>query len=704
MNNDFYYDSGLEENDFNGDSLQYINNDNKDKYNNHLESWIEFNNRVLNESLRPSNPIMERLNFIGIADSNMDEFIRTKFNDHKGLKKLIDISTAKIEDAYEKTIEELKEKYNIAILHPSELKEDSLMYIKLKKIFRAKLFPLIQPLLLTDQLPMPDMDDGGIFLVTKLENEQREVSGIIKLPDTELIKIDIKHPKYKEVYCVNNEIIEEFVSSFYRGTKIIWNKQFRVYRKIDSLYGESDNTNYLNSIKQQLNKRKTAKVMLVDVTSNIKGIKSVLGSTKKRIRKYPYGLSYLKNAKDIIKYTDEMIYNKVKPRNPIDFIDDSIFDTLSEKDVLVHFPYQDFKLSTVRLLEEAAVDPKVKSIRQTLYRVSKESRLIKALIKAANNGKQVVVLLELKAKMDEQHNIELTEKLRSAGCNLVFGPIEIKTHAKTTLIIREENGKLVKYCNISTGNFNEATAKIYEDFSYFCKESKKFKIGQDLLELFNYLGGFSELHTTNELLISPFGFRIGITEEIDKCIQAKKENPDIPVEIFIKCNSFTDVPMCDKLYEASSVGVKIKCIIRGMCIIKPGIKDLSDNIEVISIVGRYLEHSRIYQFTIGDNMNTYIGSGDLMPRNLDHRVEVLIPIKAKDIKNHINNILNKYYEDNTNSYKLIGSTYNNPIDISKNYNNESDQDISIPENIKEPFSIQNYFIDYYKKLEKSIIK
>lgn len=691
----FYYDAGIEE-DFNEDDLLQIPIENADRYNDAIKSWVQFNERVLNEADRKSNPIIERLNFIGIADSNMDEFIRTKFKDNKGSRKMIYESTIKIEDVYEKTINELKENYGIAIIHPSELRFDSKMYTKLKKIFKEKIYPLIQPLLLTDKLPMPDIDDGGCFLVSKLEADEKEISGIIKLPDTELIELKVDHPKYRHVYCINIEIIEEFIPVFYKGAKINWNKQFRVYRKIDSLYGQQTDTNYLNSIKAQLSKRKTAKVMLVDVVTNINGIESVIGSSKKRLRKYPYGLSYLKNIKDIIHYNDSMVYDKAKQRTPIAFMNDNIFDILSKNDVLVHFPYEDFKLSTVRLLEEAAIDPSVRSIRQTLYRVSKESRLIKALLKAASNGKQVVVLLELKAKMDEQHNIELTEKLRSAGCNIVFGPLEIKTHAKTTLIVREEGDKLATYCNISTGNFNESTAKVYEDFSYFCKSRKKFKIGQDLLDLFNYLGGFSELDKSNELLISPYTFRNNITKELDRCIEAKKNTPEKDVEVFIKCNSFTDVKLCDKLYEASSVGVKVKCIVRGMCIIKPGVEGLSDNIEVISIVGRYLEHSRIYQFKIDKEIKSYLGSGDLMPRNLDHRVEVIIPVVNKDIKNKINTILNNYYKDNTNSYKLINDTYTKPDDdLILNKTKETEKNL---------FSIQQYFIDEYKKLEKSVIK
>lgn len=667
-----------------------------DRFNNYLLSWLEFNKRVLNEAKRKSNPIVERLNFIGIADSNLDEFIRTKFRDNKYLKNDIYNITTDIEKTYDQTMEELKDEYGIAIVHPSEMDSTEAGYHnKIKKVFQEKLYPLLQPLQLTNELPMPDIDDGGLFIVTKLEKDGEAISSIIKLPEVELIEINYKGSKYKKVYCINTDLVEQFIPLIYKGSKVIWSKIFRVYRKIDSLNGTKEN-NYISSIKDQLKERKNAKVMLVDIVHNINGIKSVVGKAKKRYRKYPFGLSYLKNIKDYIDVKSNMVYEKAKPRVPVDFMEDSIFEVISESDRLVHFPYEDFRLSTVRLLEEAAVDKKVKCIKQTLYRVSKDSRLIKALIDAANNGKQVTVLLELKAKMDEQHNIELIEKLKSSGCNLIFGPVELKTHAKVTLVIREENGKLHQYCNIATGNFNESTAKVYEDFSYFCKDRSKFKIGKDMMELFNFLAGCTMLDKTNELLVSPFNFRSTIEEEIDKCIEYAKTTPDSFCGITIKCNAFTDKQIAEKLYEASSAGVIVKCIIRGMCILLPGNEEFSKNIKVISIVGRYLEHSRIYQFQRGMETNTYIGSGDIMPRNLDKRVEVLIPIKPKSIRNKISGILLNYFNDTTNSYKLVGSTYSIPVDIE---NNESED-----ENKENPFSIQNHFINEYKSLEKLSIK
>ena len=474
----------------------------------------------------------------------------------------------------------------------------------------------------------------------------------------------------------------------YRGKNIENTYMIRALRRIDSLTAGHDN--YLNYIKQQIKSRDSAMIQMIDYCGSYSGLKGLITNKEnKRRRRYVYGLSYLKDIKDYINYTDDMVYPKARPRTPVSFVGESIFDILSEKDVLVHFPYESFDLSTIRLLEEAANDPNVIAIKQTLYRVGQDSPLINALIRAAKKGKQVIVLLELKAKMDEENNLKLTDKLKDAGCNVIFGPIDIKTHAKVTLVIRQENDKIAKYINISTGNFNDKTAKIYEDLSYFVKERRKLKIGTDLIDLFNYLGGNSKLSDFNDLLISPETFRPKIEEEIDKCIKSKEINPNANARIRMKCNAFTDPRIAQKLYDAAKVGVEIILIIRGMCIVKP-----VENITIFSIVGRYLEHSRIYEFTYSGedmkmNLDQFIGSGDMMPRNLDYRVEVIVPIRTKPIKKTITSILDTYSLDNTNSYRLnIDGIYNYPDD-------------SISEENK--ISAQDTFITQYKELEEKEI-
>lgn len=677
-----------------GDSdydIQNIENENTDPINNDffddLESWMKFNQRVAYEGCRSSNPILERLNFIGIADSNLDEFIRTKFNKKRGntkiLKKLIQEQTEFIENQYDILLDELREKHRINITTISTLIDNPDAYKSLKSEFKKNIYPILQPLVMTEELPMPNLSDGATFFITKFEDNK---TCIVRIPDTRLIKVKgVK--EYDQTYVTIEDVIHEFIRTLYRGKKIQNTYMIRALRRIDSLTAGHDN--YLSYIKQQIKRRDTAIIQMIDYCGSYNGLKGLITNKEsKRRRKYVYGLSYLKDIKDYIDYTDDMVYPKAKPRTPISFVGESIFDILSEKDVLVHFPYESFDLSTIRLLQEAANDPQVLAIKQTLYRVGQDSPLISALIKAAKNGKQVVVLLELKAKMDEENNLKLTEKLKDAGCNVIFGPIDIKTHAKVTLVIRQEDNKIAKYINISTGNFNDKTAKIYEDLSYFVKERRKLKIGTDLTDLFNYLGGYSKISEFNDLLISPETFRPKIEEEIDKCIKSKEENPDSNVIIRMKCNAFTDQRIGNKLYDAAKAGVKVFLIIRGMCIIKP-----IDNIEIISIVGRYLEHSRIYEFTYFNNgkqvVDQFIGSGDMMPRNLDYRVEVIVPIKTKPIKNSITNILDIYEQDNTNSYKL-----------------QSDGSYSYPaENIEKDkeFSAQETFIKTYKIMEKEIV-
>lgn len=644
-----------------------------------MKSWLQFNRRVINESNRSLNPIGERLKFIGIADDNLDEFIRTKYRANIGLKKEISDQTKEIEDSFSLVMTELKESYNIEILSIQKVFEHKKDYKKLKEYFKKEVYPLIQPLVLKDELPLPAINDGGTFIVTKLECESVSLSGIIKLPDNELIKIS------DGKYVFMDDVIIEFISFFYKGYSIIWNKEFRVFRRIDSLSANS-NCNYLNNIKSQLDNRTNAEILMVDINDNISGIEMLVGDAKKRKRTYPSGLSWLKNANNFFNLDDALLFPKVKPRQSSQLpLGRSMFEIISKGDILLHFPYESFEGSTVRFLEEASEDPNVLCIKQTLYRVSKNSPLVIALINAAKSGKQVVVLLELKAKMDEFNNLEIADKLKSAGCDVIFGNIQLKTHAKVTLIIRKESSGIVKYANISTGNFNESTAKVYEDLSYFCKERKKFKVGEDLLELFNHLGAYSNLSKSNELLIAPKNFRSQIESSIDKAIEYKTNNPDNVAQITMKTNSFTDAQMTTKLYTASNAGVKIRLIVRGMCILKPGIPGLSDNIEVISIVGRYLEHSRIYEF-ITDKHEVYIGSGDIMSRNLDHRVEVITPIMQEEIKKDISDMINDYFKDDVHSYKLL-----------------SDGEYTYP-NDKGEFSIQNKLIEKYKNKEKLMLR
>lgn len=646
-----------------------------------LDSWLNFNARVINEAKRSINPILERFNFIGIAESNLNEFIRTKFSLNKGMKKKITEQTKVIESTFDSLKEELLTKYGLSFVTMNDIRDDKKAYYGLKEEFKKNIFPLIQPLILKNELPLPRLDDGGTFIITRLADSVNEVTGIIRLPEISLLKVKGSGSKK---YITNEEVIMEFIGNFYRGKTILWNKMFRVYRRIDSLSIDI-NDNYIDGIRSQLYNRSSAEIVMVDIDSDIEGIESITGDARKRKRHYVGGLTYLSSVKDIIDRDDNMVFSKAKPRKPIAFSkSESMFDTLTKGDVLVHFPYESFEKSTIRFLEEAARDPNVVSIKQTLYRVSKNSRLTKALIEAAKSGKQVVVLLELKAKMDEYNNLKIADQLKEAGCHIIFGDTSMKTHAKTTLIIRKEGSKLAKYVNVSTGNFNEKTAKIYEDISYFAKDRKKFRCGDDLLELFTHLGGFSDVKVNNELLISPINFRSKIIEEIDNCIKHSKES-----SIVMKMNSLTDHRIAEKLYEASNAGVKIKLIVRGMCILIPGVNGQSENIEVISIVGRYLEHSRIYEFKYNNQHNVYIGSGDMMPRNLDYRIEVVAPIINPSLKLHLSELLKQYFKDNMNSYKLNSEgTYICPSDSL---------------NLKS-FSVQNELIKHYKKVEKSIIK
>lgn len=658
----------------------------EERYYDELISWLKFNNRVINEAKRKINPILERFKFLGIADSNLDEFIRTKFRGGKKYKKLISEQTYEIDSLYESLKEELFNQ-GIKIISINDIKNNSELYDKAKKKFINLLYPVIQPLILAKDLPLPIIDDGGSFIISKFKTNERETSGIIRIPETTLIKID------KDSYIPSDEIILEFINIFYQGKTISEQYCFRVLRKVDNLY--ADEMDYLSGIKKQLKDREKAEIIMVDLnfTGNI--LKEYLDdNTKKRKRTYVFGLSFLKDIHDLIEeYPNTMAYPKAKPRVPVAFVGQSFFKVLSKEDVLIHFPYQDFQKSSVKFIEEAAKDPKVIAIKQTLYRVKKDSPIIKALCEAAENGKQVIVLLELKAKMDEKNNFEIASLLQNSGCHVIFGPVAMKTHAKITLVIRKEKDEISKYVNISTGNFNDSTAKQYEDISYFAKDHSKLKPGMDLCTLFNYLGGCSELTENTDLLISPISARKRFEQEINNCINSIKTHPEYLPKIIIKCNAFTDTQMADKIYEASDNGIDIDLIIRGMCIVKAG-TEIGKNIRCRSIVGRYLEHSRIYVFQyINDKgketTTVIIGSGDMMTRNLDYRVEVFLPIKNKSMKEQILELLNLYLSDNTHSYILSETgDYIIPAD-------------DLNEN---SIDIQNTLISKYKELEKNLLR
>lgn len=616
-----------------------------------LESWLLFNQRVLNQAKRRSSiPILERLNFVYIANNNLNEFIRTKLSWNKDLRKKVLDQTLDIEKTYDSIRNELYNKCNINILTKEDIGTYDGYEKFLKKEFMKSIYPLLQPLIVRNQLPIPNIDDDASFILTNMKQKDGDITCILKIPESYLIEIPntkvVSFNKKMEngsTYISSDDVILYFINKVYHGKKIVDSKLFRIYRKINSLNIPLE-SNYIKGIENELKNRKVSDVMMIDSETKIKKIEKICKCNKTRIRKYPGGFNFLANLYDI-KHTPDMVYEKHDPQTPKEFVEnESMFDIISKGDVLVHFPYDSFELSTIRLLQEAATDPNVLCIKQTLYRVSKKSKLTKALIQAAKAGKQVTVLLELKAKLDEENNLKLAKELEKAGCQIIFGPTTMKTHAKVLLIVRKESGKIQKYLNISTGNFNEKTAKIYEDISYFTKDTKKHPLGMDACNLFNHLGGFSDIRKRHEMIIAPNDFRKKFEEEINNLISSKSRKK----EIIWKCNAFTDTKMTDLIYKAADKGIKVKLIIRGMCIVKP-----TKNIEIISIVGRYLEHSRVYRFSDESDSRVYIGSGDIMPRNLDNRIEVLIQVYDAKNKKYLEDMLNYYFQDTYNRHKLF---------------------------------------------------
>lgn len=665
------------------------------QYLDRLESWISFNKRVLNESLRMKNPIIERLTYLGITESNLDEKIKSGILPISSIKQ----HTTDIENHYISLLTELKTNHSVDIVNPHDLSiSHPKEYKKLKHNFTENILPCLQPIIVRRSISRPFVSSDDTILVTRLHNENSGILSTVRIPNQ--LEHLIKIPGISKTYVRLPELIKEFSWMLYPGEKIAWQSLVRVLRKVESIRYDSTGElvlsklkkDYVSSIKSELDDREKAGIVCIDIESSlpreeVKVIARELFDCDKTVvrqRNIPHSLNFLKKLPDNIKNIDDGSFEKHKKNIiPLEISSESIFTSIDKHDILVHHPYQSFRFTTIRFIEEASNDPNVVSIKQTLYRINQNSLIADALINAARLGKEVTVLMELKAKFDELNNVDWTQRFKKAGVNVIFGPIELKTHSKICIVSRISENGLKTYANISTGNYNEVTATQYEDLSLFTK-SKSTVV--ELSKLFNHLGGFSRLEETKNIILSPYNTRKTIISKIDKCIESTGS-------IFIKCNALTDKEIIDKLYEASNAGCKITLIIRGMCCLVPGVKDLSENIRVVSVVGRYLEHSRLYYFSYlkGEDKveDVIIGSADLMERNLDERIEVLTQIKSPQNVQYIKKIIDIYMNDVLTSYILNSDgSYSYPIDVPRD---------------KSDMTVHETLYQHHKKKDKSRI-
>ena len=671
---------------------------NNETYINRELSWIDFNKRVLELAIEEETPLLEKIKFSSIFSNNLDEFFMVRVASLKsqvegGISKRSQEGKSPEEQLIEirnyldpilktqqyKTkqyIEEDFKKDNIFILEYKELNERQKVWID--NYFTTAIFPILTPLAVDPSHPFPFISNLSLNLAAIIVDSEsdKEQFTRIKIPGESISRFisfpvelhDNESTKYTGIAI--EQIIANNLSMLFPGMDVKEYSFFRVTRDADLELRDLEADDLMSALEEGLRKRrKGGEVVRLEVSTNTpKVILDLLQEGMNIDKENLYQIEGLLALDELIELTNfnlpklkfkehqGVTHNSLKnsqlreqeeldTRNNSNF--KSIFSIIRRSDLLVHHPYNLFSTSVEEFINQAAEDKQVMGIKMTLYRISKDSLIIDALIRAAEKGKQVMALVELKARFDEDNNIQWAKQLEQAGVHVVYGVIGLKTHTKIALIIRKEKNRLRTYFHIGTGNYNSKTSKTYTDFGLL---SCQPELGQDLIELFNYLTGFAKQQSYRKLLVAPVTLRSGIEKLIKREINYAKNG--LPAKIIAKMNSLVDPEIIKLLYIASQEGVKIELIIRGMCCLYPQKKGLSENIKVTSIIGRFLEHSRIFWFNNDGDAEVFIGSADWMRRNLDRRVEAVTPIEDNKIKKEIKHLLDSYLEENKDSWNM----------------------------------------------------
>ena len=639
-------------------------------YNNRELSWLDFNYRVLDEAFRKDNPILERVKFLAISASNLDEFFMVrvagimeqvnsnyKKKDPSGLspKQQLAQINEKTRDFLNKQYQCLKKSIkptlnqkNIAFLEIKDLNSEQKRYVD--TYFNKIIFPVLTPLAVDKSRPFPLLANKSLNLAVRLSKDGETNFALVQVPSILPRFLELPSADDKKYFILIENIIIEKLPQLFELHRIKACCQFRITRNSD-LDIDEEAADLLVEIQRSIKKRKRGEPVRLELLKSCDQktrdfLVKMLSIKEEDIYELsgPLDLTFLMKFSQI-KGFDKFRFDPIVPVDPpADFWGEkSVFEAIKQRDRLVHHPYESFN-AVVNFINQAAADKNVLAIKQTLYRVSGKSPIIDALIKAAENGKQVTVLVELKARFDEENNVIWAKKLEQAGCHVIYGVYGLKTHCKILLVVRQEDEGIKRYIHMATGNYNDSTAKVYTDIGFFtCRES----FGADASSLFNTLTGYSRPPEYSKLIVAPIKMRSFFEKMIENEIQNAEKG--LPSGITIKINSLVDEEMIRLLYRASNAGVKVDLIVRGICCLIPGIAGFSENITVRSIVGQFLEHSRIYKFCCSENPQIFIGSADLMPRNLDKRVELIFPIEDDGLKLRIDNILNIMLSDTTNA-------------------------------------------------------
>jgi len=665
-------------------------------------SWLEFNTRVLEEAQDLKNPLFERLKFLAITASNLDEFFMVRVaslndqiiagyskKDPAGMlpKEQLDKITLRVHElvsekynTYLRSLIPALKKEDIYFKRPKNLTDEQRIFVE--KYFFNQIYPVLTPMVVDKSRPFPLILNKSLNIAILLRgNEDVEpVFATVQVPSVLDRFILLPCENDKKEFILLEDIIKIHMDMLFIGHEILDMACYRITRNADLSIDEDGAEDLLEEIEQSIKKRKWGNAVRLEYEKNTSQeiIDYILEESEAfeggmyRISG-PLDLTFLMKFYNLKGYQDLKFENQI-PLPSITVQNNNIFEAISERDIMLHHPFESFD-TVVDFVRQAAEDDNVLAIKQTLYRVSGNSPIISALAKAAENGKQVTVLVELKARFDEENNIIWAKQLEKAGCHVIYGLVGLKTHCKLLLVVRREEDKIKRYVHMGTGNYNDVTAKFYTDTAIMTCNPY---IGADASAVFNMLSGFSQIQRLEKLDIAPVGLRKKIENLIKNEIRNAKEG--FGGQIIFKMNSLVDESMIRLLYEASEAGVNIKLIIRGICCLVPEYPQVSENIEVRSIVGKLLEHSRIFYFYNAGQEKIFMSSADLMPRNLDRRVELLFPVEDECNKARVKNIINLYLSD-TDKTRILHSTgaYSR-----------------VDKRGKEPLNVQDYFYDYIK--------